>query len=578
MQQTRWKRDSQLVGSLPGQQTSERPSKVISGFRRCVSFTVFIRDLDQNATQGRIRAPFARQFKTLEAGRSYAVDVQIAPGVSPGIWYEVASENIRLDVYCAPQEDVADDTEPIEFLPASHDVSLAGSQPQTISFQFTVPPNYPAGEVSIAVFRFEDKSTTSIPYPVQTLPVTIRSNTYLPQKADLEHLSVPDHRSLPAHLAVINVERMSDDEQSSVFWISGFNVAARLPQQHIQLPRSILPTLMARKDKTRIPTYILEWMKLHSELLSTRLHEWLATLWSAYGDDLTVLIVEASPSDYPWEMIAVTERDMLGARASVARWFPVHIRDLAYNVGVDACQRAGQVMSYLVEGNNDMFAEMQSLLALNSDLSTEATAFLNHLQSLAQSQLHAIALVYLGCHGEFTADPLALDRISFGPQEAGEADDDNEAMTLLDLNNIVNFQRRIPLVLANACHSGRLSYRAIGIAHVFLARVAESYIGTLSKVGAVFASEVASAFLDSARNEAGVNPAMFLREQRRRAMLAYQDVRSSLAAHSTTGAIPARHTRALNDMAARVLYAFSYVYFGNPFMSIALNSVVAKGA
>jgi hypothetical protein len=116
--------------------------------------------------------------------------------------------------------------------------------------------------------------------------------------------------------------------------------------------------------------------------------------------------------------------------------------------------------------------------------------------------------------------------------------------------------RQLPVVMVNACHSGRVIWQEdeiAGLPELFLSRVASAYIGTLGEVNSELAAELGARFFEAARRPGGINIAEFLSDIRREIAAGFE----FMLADDVT----------LNSLINR----FMYVYYGDPRLRLQLR-------
>ena len=171
------------------------------------------------------------------------------------------------------------------------------------------------------------------------------------------------------------------------------------------------------------------------------------------------------------------------------------------------------------------------------------TVLYQRLQSLQNSQ--NTGLIYIGSHGTF---------VHQDPFQAGLGHEDNPEGRILifDLNRLSPCGTKRPIFFVNACHSARwfqVKKEFFGLHEVILGYFAKAYVGVCGMVNMDFSLEAAKFILnDKSGGETDIALAKRLRDFR--------------------AEVVEQH---LFQEDEKVLYAFMYVYYGNPLLKLRLN-------
>jgi hypothetical protein len=402
-------------------------------------------------------------------------------------------------------------------------------------FELKVPANFPTGEYELTLLWLYEGETRAAP-PVTSLSVQIEEAE---DHVDSEQLRTTCHialnAELPPNTAILYIE--SDHDKS--YHLAGWSSHGRL----LRTPPIEPPTygLADFVEAGFAPKKIRGEISRRSRTNNYELLEWLTRLYKRHGKNLCLILADHSASELPWEMMKIQDHLCLGAIWKIVRWIPVRNYLLWQELQVQSQEISGTVLAYL---NEEVTKEVE-VGALNK-FTTSFCKDTDLLMETLSQPLDTVAVVYLGCHGIFTANDEHAAAI-------GGLENPSRNILALDIELIDNHKGARPLLFVNACHSARLinrSGRFIGLLEVFLARVANSYLGTLGPVGSAQAAEIAKRIFDKALTGT-VEPAEILRELRAEAI-------AKLAASES------------KENWLNFIYTFMYVFYGNPFIKIKL--------
>jgi CHAT domain-containing protein len=359
----------------------------------------------------------------------------------------------------------------------------------------------------------------------------------------------PDRR-LARDVAVLIATR-SDSEH---FTLLGHSVVRDLEPEPSEQRRRPSLSLADIRAGASSPVQILDRMYAWSEGAET-LVAWLAALRARLGDDLKLVIQDATGFEIPWELLTLPgdqegETVYLGAAVAVTRC-PLrtldseHVREGVYAEDAQTC--SGAVAAY-VSDELELFGEetrqLEQVGARRFDTMVAFQEFLDRSQE-------DCAMVYLACHG---IPKPGLDAALGSQTDAAE----RIVLGTLNRRGVPLIRRCRSAVVLNACHSGRFTPdehlqddRVYGFPSVFVGAGAFGVIGTAGEVPDADATAMAKRLLDAATAApAGTPLSAVLRDQR----YAIAD------AH-------ARHE--LED--ARLVAAFLYIFFGSPRATVAIG-------
>jgi hypothetical protein len=298
------------------------------------------------------------------------------------------------------------------------------------------------------------------------------------------------------------------------------------------------------------PEDVIGTVRRLSRQKAGKLITWLRRLLENHGQQLCLIIADHTDLETPWEMLELDDDVYLGARAMVVRWFTINTFKGPHVLQFLDGQRQGSVLFYLDEtalGVQQTSPERDILHSLKKTPCHDLADVKRYLRLLKTSP--DVSLIYLASHGN-------------EGEEVGS--DLANRLTALQLELIKEPNEPRPIVFVNACESARLKRDGdyfIGLPEAFLARIASGYIGTLGRVDSTFASTVARRLLQAASAEPeGIRIAEVLRKLREEAV---GEVVSSYQEEA--------NEEVLIGMETRLLYAFMYVYYGNPQIKLKLD-------
>lgn len=358
--------------------------------------------------------------------------------------------------------------------------------------------------------------------------------------------------SLPERTAILHVE--IEKTSFRLTGSSSFNKPRRIvsfePPPDVKLADFV-------EEKVH-PKTVRDTMRDFSAHLPHRLQSWLSKLEEKYDNQLHLIIVDHTASDFPWEMIELQDNRYLGAMWIVVRWIPVSFYGEVRNLHISEEKYSGRVVAYLeheeltktAQGQQALAQEYEALNKLSTQYHETAEILVGALEKLTQG----VGLVYLGCHGIFTYGEIHKSLIGTLHNPSGQ-------VPHVAFDSIPKIPEEIrPIFFVNACHSARLTRNALGIfglPDILLSRIARGYIGTLGPVGSKHAANIAKHILDAASVEDGAQIAEVLRQLRAKAV--------NRLVHISENAT-------LDDW-LMLLYSFMYIYYGNPLTQLQLPPI-----
>ncbi|MBK8985327.1 MAG: hypothetical protein IPM39_04475 [Chloroflexi bacterium] len=282
---------------------------------------------------------------------------------------------------------------------------------------------------------------------------------------------------------------------------------------------------------------------------ASALTQWLDRLYDQHGKELVLIITDLTDYEVPWELYPFSgdrsgSDKYLGANISVVRWGVFRNVQTKRDFFVSVCEEhhVGQTVAYIDPFENHLYDEEKKLLQrlANRPLPNNSALY----QKL--EALHDTGMVYIGSHGTFVHDEIFQTGL-------GHRDNPTGRILLFKLSGIPACHTKRPVFFVNACNSARWhrvsTKEYLGLHEVILANFASAYIGTSGPVNAKFTLEVAQFILPQPEEAAvGISLARRLR-----------DFRAQIV------------TKYLGEEDEKVLYAFMYVYYGNPLAYLHLS-------
>lgn len=281
------------------------------------------------------------------------------------------------------------------------------------------------------------------------------------------------------------------------------------------------------------------------------LTQWFDRLYDQHGKELTLIITDLTEYEVPWEMYPFSGDESggdkyLGANISVVRWGIFRNVQTKMDFSVSVCEEhhVGQTVAYIDPFENHLYDEEKRLLQKLAKKPLPNSSAL--YQKLAA--LHDTGMVYIGSHGTFVHDEIFQTGL-------GHRDNPTGRILLFKLSGIPVCRTKRPVFFVNACNSARWhrvsAKEYLGLHEVILANFASAYIGTSGPINAKFTLEAAQFILPQPEEAAeGISLARRLRDFRAQIVNKYLGIEDE-----------------------KVLYAFMYVYYGNPLAYLHLSPV-----
>jgi hypothetical protein len=360
-------------------------------------------------------------------------------------------------------------------------------------------------------------------------------------------------QALPEHMAMLYV----GEPQKGKLQIEGWNPKVPWKGSEVICAKPDGASLAQRIDNKLSPTDIFaKVVQMVEEILPLALLQWVKKLAQRYPDQLCVVIRDATDSEIPWEMLYFDRCGFLGEVAEVVRWIDIRNSGELVKLETEEQILSGEILAHLDANQEDTRIETAELRQLNAYFSEDLPQALQEVETNAARY----ALVYIACHGFFRWGKEEKERFQILSTQ------DNPSGKILDYD-LYLYKRpnaRLPFFVINACHSGRLlrdTKGVFGLPQVFLARLAQGYIGTLGAVDQKMAAELGAEVIRALGIGMPGRLSRVLRDMRRRAL---------------AGRTIADLRRADRAAAERVLFAFMYVYFGQPYASLAAYASSAQ--
>jgi hypothetical protein len=421
------------------------------------------------------------------------------------------------------------------------------------TFSLNVAEDCPKAEVTFQmVYRKVNSQYRSFLPPLETI---LAGTHYAPDKELLKRCEIYDSQ-LPDNTAILHIQKGKDDSYSKTLHINGWSYQQRPLQISQVVDDMSLGDWIDQGEKPEtIRNLVRGFSKNQVELIN-----WLQCLIHDHQDKLTLIIVNHTLSELPWEIVELDDDQFLGAYANVVRWTWVGGRGTYHKLQViEETVPSGEILCYLSQSVSK--TEEAKLLE---------KFVVNHCQNpykLRQKLEHSlekISLVYLACHGTFNRKLRKKENIlavtpfttHYRDSHVATLGDGIEQINLVDLESLTKRDGIRPLFLVNACHSARLmdkQFKPYGFLNIFMSTVASGYIGTMATVNSDYAAKMAQKLLDKAHTEPeGIPIAKRLKQIR-------HEVVEELKANPN------------EDNWKAFINTFLYVYYGNPLARLKLK-------
>ena len=349
---------------------------------------------------------------------------------------------------------------------------------------------------------------------------------------------------LPEHVAILVVNPDSNLSLVSrnTFKIRGWSHWGEQLQETARARAIVSLAEMLHREAD--PEAIINSVRHFSGTISENLTSWLQVLHKKYPDKLSVIIVDNTTLEIPWEMFEISQGQYLGAVARVVRWLPFRRFSRRYRMKVaDGPPHTGPVIAYL---DSSLGVEVtQPEHEILQKLVVERCPSLKKLEHRMSQPLEQIGLIYVGCHGQYGAilHTQARQRHS-------------DHLRSINLEMIYQSDEPSMVVFINACKSARIvqinDLDPSSFVEGFLTHCASGYIGTLGEIDIGTAASIASRILEAAMNAEGIQVAEVLRRLRSEAV---QQLQAAL--------LFSDNEQEKRIQLYNVIDTFMYVYYGN---------------
>ncbi len=415
------------------------------------------------------------------------------------------------------------------------------SQPCRVAFTIAVPEDCPKRRVRLELKCCDLEGFSDHPYQGPVVAVELDGRRYEATVSQRESWNIALDAEIPSNWAILHIVEAQDGRLQ----LRGWNRDLPPEESPIELEKPQLEEC----DWVEHPAQVIGWVVSCSDRSMGALHRWINQLLVRNPENLVFVLVEHAETSFPWEMIRLDD-GYLGSRAEIVRWLNIELRGHRSALTPEAEQYSGQVLAFLGQETSETQLEEAEL----AQLACSRLATLDDLVvRLHERRLEGVGLIYLGCHG----------LVRYGQEDSvrylklGELDNPSKQMVDLELGLLQPLLKKVPLVLVNACHSGRL-YRdergVYGLPAVFLNLAAKSYVGTLGPVADLCASRFGAEIVRRLRTAVeGVGVSRVLRQLRAEAADNFGPLTRSYEDH------------------LEFLTRFAYVHYGNPLSCLRLE-------
>jgi hypothetical protein len=487
--------------------------------------------VEENATFD----PFATTTE-LEPGKTYALQVWATPEKQAGQTAMTVGSQLELFLQSS-EETVKIDKAHCDAIQCH----LNRDQPLH-TFSLQVAEECPKAEITFKMAYRKINSQERC--KILSLKTILAGNDVLPTQAKLSECGIPD-KQLNEKTAILQIQK--DNIKIETLRIQGWKSC-----QYISLDRNLayegeislgklVDEVIAKKESyQKIRNKIRSFFRREPQLIN-----WLLQLKQSYQDKFTLIIVDYTATEQPWEMIELGEDCYLGAYANVVRWTCLFDMGKQHQLEINENIKMGHILYYL--DNNVTKPEEKQLL---NGLATIGCRDKEELKQHINTPSKKISLIYLAGHGSFDDfDDQNPDKLILFANTLN-------SLELYEFEGLTKWEEVRPIFFVNTCHSARLIERKsklYGFPEITLIRIASGYIGTMAKVNSDYAAKMAQKLLHNAHTEPkGINIAERLKHIRREVVK------------------PLKTNPNENDWKA-FINTFLYVYYGNPFARLKLK-------
>ncbi len=237
------------------------------------------------------------------------------------------------------------------------------------------------------------------------LKTKLAGNYFPPEPEFLETCGITD-TPLDKNTAIVHIQKDKDIGFNKTLQIKGWAYhqhchleISELAYEELSLGKLIEEIASPEKIRNKIRRFFRR---------QTELIKWLRHLIQGYQNELTLIIVDYTASEQPWEMIEWADNCYLGAYANVVRWTRLEDFGEQRQLEITADRfKAGQVLYYF--DNNVTQPEEKQLFA---KLATIPCQNVEKLKQHLNQPLEHISLVYLAGHGTYDIQPDNLKLFS----------------------------------------------------------------------------------------------------------------------------------------------------------------------
>lgn len=481
----------------------------------------------------------------LETGRRYRVQVTTSPNENNAIqqmFQDLVTVNLDMNMFLRTSD-------VIPSLSLSNvNATIVADEEEVENFRhdflLTVDSDCPVARLFLELV-YEENSNEKI---ATRLPIELKGDYNEIDTTLWERVGIDSSVRPPETMALLHIETSESGKIRLTCW-NRRNIPNRpdaLPA--IELPQIKLDSIAQFvNDPTNVQD-IIDTIHDFFAIDVPQLAEWFFQMIQRHRENCCIVIVDETPANVPWEMLEIEDGEYLGAHAAVVRWTHAQYLSLRAMLQMqDKEQHIGKLLAYVTPEDQEhaLHCPILSQLASKSCPSEEELKVY-----LSPQELPKVGLVYLGHTGSFIYgnEPDQLRQNFYN--RYGDP-------VKLRFDRVQAPSGKGPVVFVNASYSARILWAAdkpYGLLKVLLAKFAAGYIGTLSAVEPQYAARYAQDILNDVNSSSDcVVLSDLLRLRRNEAATRYT-------------MNPALLTNKLE-----FLYAFLYVYYGNPFAQLCLT-------
>lgn len=484
----------------------------------------------------------------LRADRTYRVSVTLSPNSynslpdSIGQTHRLTQYPLRITeevfvylVISNPQHNIDDAVQPNTF--AQRRLSLKDSAAQSQDFDFIIRKSYPLNVTIQVWFHIHEKEMLNLG---AMLELVMEGSDNAPPFHEVLHL--PADAVPPASTAILHVSMADEEHLRLIGW------AGKRADSYLNLDLEVFRWTDIENgpdEATYLKALTNKFYDYTVGEAGAAVSDWFDKVLGLYGDECSIVIVDETGSQFPWEMFKLKDGRYLGALAFIVRWARSQYGNSNATVLNNSTSSKGRICAYVHPTDVAKIAQDPTMSRLLPTPKQTPLAFQRDLfRSNGVSQVGLVYLCYGGILSYGDEQQMLASLLRFKPY-----------MDVIEIRfNLVGGRLNPrPVFFANAPYSGRIlmsGQKSCGLANAILTQVAASYIGTLAPIERSYATCFAHKLLEAAASDAGVKPAEWLRQLRANAVARLENANLS--------------QEEWDQAYQEFVYPFMYVHYGHP--------------